>query len=220
MKKKSCFYFLPESFPLKHVSENLKKHLLHIEVHQSDSAETQGADICNKIFDPKDVPDTNEVQKFSATDTNNQISHRRNIRKRKKNTAADSNCGKEVQDSPQKESCSETISVSSIIKRYFTNYDEVTSSSREFEMSLPFMTGSTPPQILDQHWTKSSRCTNEKNIGKRLIAASDNIGAVHLSKKSPTLSLCKFRNRNPFLPDFSFSTSSKDLVFDIPDEGD
>lgn len=200
MKKKSRFYFLPESFPLKHVSGNLKNHLLHIEVHPSDSAETQGADICNQIFDPKDVPDTSEVQKFAAkvTNTNNQISH-----------------SKEVQDSPQKESSSETISVSSIINRYFTNYDEVTSSSREFEMSLP--------QISDQHCTKSStsRCPNEKNnVGRRLIAASDNIGAVNLSKKSPTLSLCKFRNRNTLLTDFSFSTSSKDLVFDIPDEGD
>lgn len=213
-----------------------------------DSAESQGAEICNQIFDPKDVPNTNEVQKFLATGTNNRISYRRKIRRRKRNTAAENpdnqiqqgpnfaeaNCQKEVYESPQKECPSESISVSSIIKRYFTNYDEVSSSSREtasnyrnreFDMSFPLMTGSsTPPQILqpqslDQHWTKSSRGTNEKNVGRRVIAASDNIGVVQLCKKSPTLSLCKFRNRNPLIPDSS-STLRKDLVFDIPDDDD
>lgn len=305
VKKKSCFYNLPESFPLKHISENLKNHLLHIEVYhlknQSGPTKSQGVEICNHLFDPKDVPKSNEVQKFVATRKNNRISNRRgkrnlcfrsllwefprsvhflkrkkkcSKRRRKRNTAAentvhrfqrgpnisgvtisqftssaDGNCGKVVDDSPQKvcssEIISESISVSSIIKRYFTNYDEVTSSSRfsdsalptvnkeysreiasnyhnrEFDMSLPLAVG-TPPQILqphslDQHWTKSSRSMNGKNIGRRLIAAAENIG-VHLSKKSPILSLCKYRNRNPSVP--NSSAPMKDLIFGISDEGD
>lgn len=308
MKNKSCFYSLPESFPLKHVIRSLKSHFLHVEVchlqHQLVSVGGQGTEICDHASDFNHTPSSAEVQKFVATTRKIQNTSRKRKRrakrmfsfkslllefpravhflkrkknkcsKRRRNIAAknqvngfqqgplfseetddhfvsrtNSKWGKEFDENQEiecpSETLSETISVSGIIKRYFTNNDEVTSSSRfsslalptvdnehysyyqnrKFDMSLP-LTPDIPPRMLhsqshDQLNPKASHGTDKKNVGKRLIAASNNL-MVYASKHSPTLSLCSkfglFRDRGLSIP--NSTCSIKGLVFDISDEDD
>ncbi|KAG8386014.1 hypothetical protein BUALT_Bualt03G0105000 [Buddleja alternifolia] len=138
-------------------------------------------------------------------------------------TRTEVNCGKRWDTNVIAEAISETfsesVSVSGIIKKYFSDYDEVASSS-----GLPFTT------VRDRHNERTnsrSDCKylniqSEKNckkpeVGKRLLRASDNLG-LSPSDQRPALSFCKLSDRKS--PCHKSSAIVRNLVFEIAQESD
>lgn len=144
------------------------------------------------------------------------------------------------------EMLSESKSVSGIIKKYFSNNDEVTSSSTlsfkavrsnhkeklkaridckcaniQLDVASP-VTGLTPLQMLHSPWKDntgseaSSYKCKKPEVGKRLLLASNNLG-LSPSNQMPALSVCKSHNRKSAVHK---CTTVRSLVFEIPDEGD
>ncbi|KAI3456804.1 hypothetical protein Pfo_013467 [Paulownia fortunei] len=145
------------------------------------------------------------------------------------------------------ETFSESVSVSGIIKKYFSDYDEVASSSgfpfstvwskhkEQLNSSaecknlniqsdiLSPVTGLIPPQVSQDVWLEkpSSEASMEKGrkpeVGKRLLLASDGLGLTP-SNQQPALSLCRYSDgKSPFRKSAAIV---RNLVFEITEEGD
>ncbi|XP_076897029.1 uncharacterized protein LOC143550219 isoform X1 [Bidens hawaiensis] len=111
---------------------------------------------------------------------------------------------------PTSERMSETVSISGIIKKYFSVFDdEVTSSGSKAR--APNYAPKTPPTI-----TKVGGSREMKRIGKRLIVAANNLG-ISTSDKKPVISLCKQRSDTFRVPKSSSSTV-RHPVFEIGEE--
>lgn len=144
------------------------------------------------------------------------------------------------------ETLSESIAVSGIIKKYFSNNDEVTSRSGlsfaavrskhkekpkaiidckfanvQLDVASP-VTCKTPLQMPHSPWkdNTSSEASSYKckkpEVGKRLLLASNNLG-LSPSNQMPALSVCKSNDRKSAVHK---STIVRSLVFEIPDERD
>ncbi|XP_061368665.1 uncharacterized protein LOC133311613 [Gastrolobium bilobum] len=89
-------------------------------------------------------------------------------------------------------------------------------SKRQID-SLPQFTPKTPPHVLHVDLvSKNSRDKNRRSrVGKRLLVASHSLG-VSTTKYSPTLSFCRFKDRN-LLEDKSQTNGS---IFSISDSDD
>lgn len=145
------------------------------------------------------------------------------------------------------ETFSESVSVSGIIKKYFSDYDDVTSSS-----GFPYTTvrnrhkerlnssteckylniqpdimspvrGRIPPQVSQDVWLEkpSFEASGEKRtkpeVGKRLLLASDSLGLTPSNQQS-ALSLCRYSDGKS---QFHKSTATaRNLVFEMTEEGD
>lgn len=138
------------------------------------------------------------------------------------------------------EALSETISVSGIIRKYFSDYDEVASSSRfsftpvlgrqkerlnsskdtkysNIQPDLMSPVIAHKPTQVEKLDSKASREKRRKpEVGKRVVLASNSLGLTP-SNERPALSLCKFSDKKS---DNRFASMARTLVFEIPDEGD
>ncbi|KAM7495653.1 hypothetical protein LguiB_030262 [Lonicera macranthoides] len=133
-----------------------------------------------------------------------------------------------------------SVSVSGIIKKYFSNSDGVTSSPEvnfagirtwpEEQLKVrkenncsgpqintpPECTATTPPEMINFALPSYSSSKTSTRVGKRLLIASNNL-RISGSKQNPTFSLCRFSKGKLQVPKSSFVRS---LVFEISDEDD
>ncbi|KAK4439691.1 hypothetical protein Salat_0304000 [Sesamum alatum] len=145
------------------------------------------------------------------------------------------------------ETFSESVSVSGIIKKYFSDYDEVASSSgfpfttvrnrhkewlnkRADCKNLNSQSGITSPvtcripsRVSQDVWLEkpSSEASRQKlrepEVGKRLLLASDNLGLTP-SNRQPALSLCRHSDgKSPFN---NSAAIVRNLVFELTDDSD
>lgn len=137
------------------------------------------------------------------------------------------------------ETLSEVISVSGIIQKYFSAYDEVTLSpdimgtrnqiqheeqltTGEVSPMLPF-TPKTPPRMLpfplpnDQSSTTSRGKFKRTEVGRRLLLASNKLGMPCSTCKSAS-GLSRIRNKKSSVPKSCSITRSR--VFEISDSDD
>lgn len=145
------------------------------------------------------------------------------------------------------ETLSESLSVSDIIKKYFSNYDEVTSASETTFGTIGKQSSELPKAITDNNCSKKnintvpqytpttprrvivssyltrrrSLASNDKpkktEVGKCLAIASSNLG-ISASNKRHESSICGLRQRKLSL--HKYSSVVKSLVFEISDEDD
>ncbi|KAL0399115.1 UNVERIFIED_CONTAM: hypothetical protein Sradi_2254800 [Sesamum radiatum] len=146
------------------------------------------------------------------------------------------------------ETFSESVSVSGIIKKYFSDYDEVASSSgfpsttvcnrykerltnRADRKTLNIRSGimspvtcHIPPQVsqdvpLEKPSSEASReKLREPEVGKRLLLASDSLGLTP-SNQQPALSLCRYSDgKSPFRK--NSAAIVRNLVFELTDDSD
>ncbi|KAL7592749.1 uncharacterized protein LOC111907970 [Lactuca sativa] len=154
IKKKSYFYHLPESMPIKHAFQGSKgTWFLYTEAYPLN----------------KKIPSTPQSQVV----VHNGLSR---IKKRE-------NEHKQGSDAYSFESVS--VSVSGIIKKYFSVYDEVTSVNPRPQ--VPKYAPETPPTVTSVRSLKDLRkCSG---VGNGVILAANNLGAS--SNKKRVISLCK-----------------------------
>lgn len=138
------------------------------------------------------------------------------------------------------EALSETISVSGIILKYFSDCDEVASSSRfsftpvlgrqkeklnsskdskysNIQPDLVSPVIAHKPTQVEKPDSKASREKSRKpEVGKRVVLASNSLGLTPNNER-PALSVCKFSVKRS---DDRFASMVRSLVFEIPDEGD
>lgn len=137
------------------------------------------------------------------------------------------------------EAISEPPSVSGIINKYFSDYDEVASSPGYFSTTLRYRhkkqlnrgteceypiasdkmspaTGHLVSQDVLLEKPSSGR-TQKADVGKRLLLASDSLGLAPSNRRS-ILSLCRYNGGESQL--HTCTATVRNLVFDIRDEGD
>ncbi|KAG5550979.1 hypothetical protein RHGRI_009414 [Rhododendron griersonianum] len=142
------------------------------------------------------------------------------------------------------ETFSETVSVSGIIKKYFSDYEEVTfcsnytprayKSQRREQMTaatndncsgakasaMPQFTPKTPPRSLPSPLPTDLSCKTSRNkikrpeVGKRLVVASNKLSISASMRKSAT-GLCGRRDRKLLVPQSSSLVRS--IVFEVSD---
>lgn len=135
---------------------------------------------------------------------------------------------------------SKPASVSGIIKKYFSDYDEVASSPGYFSTTSRYrhkkqlnrgteceysnaqsdkMSPATGHLASQDVWLEkpSSEHTQKTDVGKRLLLASDSLGLTPGNRRS-ILSLCRYNGGESQL--HTFTATVRNLVFDIRDEGD
>ncbi|XP_058210944.1 uncharacterized protein LOC131323260 isoform X2 [Rhododendron vialii] len=142
------------------------------------------------------------------------------------------------------ETFSETVSVSGIIKKYFSDYEEVTFcsnyTSRAYKSQcieqltaatndncsetkasvMPQFTPKTLPRSLPSLLPTDRSCKTSRNkikrpeVGKRLVVASNKLGISASMRKSAT-GLCGRRDRKLMVPESSSLVRS--LVFEVSD---
>ncbi|KAL0353503.1 UNVERIFIED_CONTAM: hypothetical protein Sangu_0931600 [Sesamum angustifolium] len=156
-------------------------------------------------------------------------------------------CDSDVVAEALSETFSESVSVSGIIKKYFSDYDEVASSSgfpfttvrnrhkerlnnradcKTLNIRSGIMSPVTchiPPRVSQDVWLEkcSSEASREKlrepEVGKRLLLASDSLG-LNPSKRQPVLSLCRDSDgKSPF---HNSAAIVQKLVFELTDDSD
>uniref|UniRef100_A0A5B7BWV2 Uncharacterized protein n=1 Tax=Davidia involucrata TaxID=16924 RepID=A0A5B7BWV2_DAVIN len=313
VKRKSCFYHLPESLPIKHAFQGLKgTWFLHIEACPWGGFDKRGlskcvaAEVRDHTFNGSDVADSLESE-YCTTSTNKNSTKckekKRNVRrypclkavlqeiirtghlskKKKKRKRANKNhfltytvngLQKEHLDRNEgvtadkrfgllasrtegehaekwnsnpmvenpSETLSETISVTCIIKKYFSDYDEVTSSSnvtsratqnRPVEQlktraddncsniqvgAMPQFINKTPPRMLlfPSPTGPSSETSRDKlkrtEVGKRLVVASNYL-RISARKQKPATGFCRSRGGKSVVP--KSSSLVRSIVFEI-----
>ncbi|KAL3643728.1 hypothetical protein CASFOL_014543 [Castilleja foliolosa] len=157
VKKRSRFYHLSESLPLKYAFlDSNATWFLQMDVHQI------------KHLNPNKGKKV-EIQRYPFPAILCVLKQKKKRKNRKRKTF--------------KETFSDVVSVSGIIKKYFSDDEEV---------------GSTPyssVQTVNKRKYYLNRETHAKpEVGKRLLLAKDNLG-LNLSNQRPLLSLCRSGNR-------------------------
>ncbi|CAK9145112.1 unnamed protein product [Ilex paraguariensis] len=145
------------------------------------------------------------------------------------------------------ETLSESVSVSGIIKKYFSSYEEVTSSSEVIFKPIqsghkeqlkartndyppnvqvditPQFAAKTPNQMIlfplptDPSSEPSRKKLKKTEVGKRLLVASNNLG-ISASKQKPAVSLFRCLEGKLLMPNSSSLVRS--LVFEIVEDDD
>ncbi|XAR67358.1 hypothetical protein NMG60_11002077 [Bertholletia excelsa] len=135
-------------------------------------------------------------------------------------------------ENPSEETLSETVSISGIIRKYFSDYEEVTccsdiasraNKSQQGELvdaraNLPHFAVKTPPRMLifplpTDQGPRTSRDTFKKaQVGKRMVVAS-NMLRTSASKQKSSSGLCKSN-------DHKSSSLVQSIVFEISDSED
>ncbi|KAI7734100.1 hypothetical protein M8C21_018899 [Ambrosia artemisiifolia] len=183
VKKRSHLYHLPESMPIKHVFQGSRKTwFLYAQVSSTPESEVVQRGLS------ENKTEYNCQTKTKVTDL------------------------RPSSMEPTSERMSQSISVSGIIKKYFSVFDdEVTSSSSK--PRVPSYAPKTPPTI-----TKVGGSRDKKRpsaIGKRLIVAANNLG-ISTSDKKPVISLCKHKYDKLSVP--KSSSIVRHPVFEIGEE--
>ncbi|KAI8012244.1 hypothetical protein LOK49_LG06G00322 [Camellia lanceoleosa] len=211
VKQRSCFYHLPDSLPMKHAFQGLRGTWF---IHAEAcpwSDSNESVKGLEKGCLSRNGGDTAEERELSAILENHS------------------------------ETLSEWLSVSGIIKKYFSDYEEVSLSSNftsranqsQRKKRLTTRTDSncskskvsgisqfmpkTPPRVLpfplstDLSSKTSRNIVKRTGVGHRLVVASNNLG---ISVKSAT-GLCRFGDRKLSVP--KSSSFVRSIVFEISD---
>ncbi|KZV53707.1 hypothetical protein F511_38117 [Dorcoceras hygrometricum] len=289
VKRRSCYYYLPESLPLKYAFRHLNVDwFLRILVHmpsidnQPDSFKYNGIEVISHNSIGDGVTDLVENGHSLNDGDKNIVTPKRKKRKvlispycktplvkmpavfhlwrrkktRKRNRRSTSksprlgykllplsvNRRKRWDSSVVVESLTEalpeTVSVSGIIHKYFSDYDEVASSSRfsftpvlgrqKERLNNRSKYSTVQPRLMSplvdhkprQVEKPDSNASREKHwkpeVGKRVVLASNSLGLTP-SYERPALSACKFSDKRS---DDRFASLVRTPVFEIPDEGD
>ncbi|KAL6572197.1 hypothetical protein OROMI_013155 [Orobanche minor] len=224
VKQKSCFYHLSDSLPLKYAFPDSSEGTWFLQMDaQPQRAPNPADNISVKLRDPlihTDKKRTKHKRKgvgiwsFSflkaALLRTLEERRRRKKRKRKRKRGAEINRTKtDVTVDSRNETLSESVSISGIINKYFSDYDEVASN--------PFGTSRSRYERKKYlNWTRRRRSSEYKyakpEVGKRLLLASDNLG-LSPSNQRPALSLSK----SPFCKSAGVV---RNLVFEIGEGSD
>ncbi|KAI3810204.1 hypothetical protein L1987_19814 [Smallanthus sonchifolius] len=195
VKKRSHLYHLPESMPIKLAFQGSKKAwFLYTQV-----------DPLNK--------------KMSST-PESEVVHRGLSENRTENSCKRSRKKMKVTDfrpsfvEPTIERMSESISVSGIIKKYFSVFDDEATSSNP-KTRAPSYAPKTPPTATITKVGGSREKKRSCAVGSRLIVAANHLG-ISTSDKKPVISLCRYK-----CDEFSVPKSSslvRHPVFEIGEE--
>ncbi|XP_073126526.1 uncharacterized protein [Henckelia pumila] len=280
VKRRSCYYYLPESLPLKYAFRDSNGNwFLRVLVHVPSNDNLVDSFKCNGIqvigHNSTDDGVTELGCSLSSGDKNIMkcgrkeskvliTSYRKTssvkvptifhlLMKRKKRRKRDRRGTTKAQriakgivtraeahrrkrwDSGLSEAMSETVSVSGIIHKYFSDYDEVASSSRLLGRHKERLNSSKnskycnfppdlmspviahkPPQVEKPDSKASGEKCRKPEVGKRVVLASNSLGLTP-SNERPALSVCKVSDKRS---DGRFASMVRTLVFEIPDEGD
>nr|XP_027064861.1 uncharacterized protein LOC113690926 isoform X1 [Coffea arabica] len=278
VRKKSCFYYLSESFVLKHAFQGANGWFLYIAVcHIQDQTVFVAAAKKNSrklrrrklkmkklscfkaacldiprtaYFSKREKKNCNRVMKnITAKCPTNRIKQRHLSSQESILPFAprvDRQGDRSSAIECPSETISGTVSISGIINRYFSGYDEVTSNlafscmelqqNNKENMKAQFAIGSqniqvgipsslvpkTPPQrhslsVLAPN-SRASRDAPREKVGMHLVEASVNLG-LFKTKQNPSLSLCKDVDGRSGLS-LSANNPIRTLVFEITDEDD
>ncbi|KAM0063730.1 hypothetical protein Hdeb2414_s0003g00094391 [Helianthus debilis subsp. tardiflorus] len=188
VKKKSQLYHLPESMPIKHAFQGSKKTwFLYAKLSSIPESEV----ICCGLSENKAENDCKKSPKKTKI-TDFRPSY--------------------VDPTSERMSQSISISVSGIIKKYFSVFDDEVTSSRS-KARVPSCAPRTPPTV-----SKVERSREKKRssaIGNRLIVAANNLG-ISTSDRKPVISLCKRKCDKFSVP--KSSSVVRHPVFEIGEE--
>lgn len=284
VKRRSCFYHLPESLPIKHVFQCLKgPWFINLEAYPRGSSEHDlpkcvAEEVWDHISDESNAADDDYFTGTKRNDTKWKRKKRKIKRfyclkyvlqellrsvnlpkKNKRRKKLAKTCflnspvkglekkhldRKENEDVEEWNPCSlveassqtlsEPVSVSGIIKKYFSGYDEVTSITEgQFKSRtdegwsnlpidiIPQSAEKTPPTMVVTPFPAkaSSGPSRDKHkrreVGKCLVMASNNLG-MSASKRKPTVSVHQYRERRVSI--LRSSSLVRSLVFEISDE--
>ncbi|KAD3067226.1 hypothetical protein R6Q59_018697 [Mikania micrantha] len=189
VKKRSHLYHLPESMPIKHAFQGSKK------------ASFLYAEVCSLNTKMSSTPKSKDVQDGLAEN-------------RTESTCKKSKTKLKITDfspsslEPTSERVSESISVSGIIKKYFSLHDdEVTSSNSKPRVPK------TPPMATEVGGSREKKRSTA--VGNRLIVAANHLG-LSTSDKKPVISLCKYKCDKFSVP--KSSSHVRHPVFEIGEE--
>ncbi|PSR95536.1 Cell wall integrity and stress response component 3 like [Actinidia chinensis var. chinensis] len=294
VKRKSHFYHLPDSFPIKYAFQGSKgTWFLHMEAYSQSGFDKSGLSECldteirDQPSNSSDIKDCREPKNFVSSAKTNNVnckgkrrgkkgilslkaslrvilgfvhSKRKKMKRVKKNhflnsTIKGNETGELFASSTEEwrssailenpgETTSATVSVSGIIKKYFSDYEEVTLSSNfttrekqsqckeqsttgvddtrseaKFSPMTQF-TPKTPPRILlfplatDISSKPSRNKFKRTEVGKRLVVASNKLRISASTQKSAS-GLCRFGDRKLSVP--KSSSLVRGIVFEISD---
>ncbi|KAI3754092.1 hypothetical protein L2E82_26228 [Cichorium intybus] len=191
VKKKSYLYHMPESMPIRHAFHGFKgTWFLYTEAYP----------LNNK------VPSTPQSELI-----NNGLSENRTKKKcTKSRSKIRRNEHKEGSHANSFESVPISVSVSGIIKKYFSVYDEVTSVNSRPQVTK--CAPKTPPTMTSVRALRDLRkCSG---VGNGVIVAANNLGIS--SNKKPVISLCKYKCDTS--SDLKSSSHVRHPVFEIGEE--
>lgn len=218
MKQKSCFYHLSESLPLKYAFLGSNgTWFLQIDVHPLSIRADVEPIKCN-------LTQVHNLDSAANVDTDSIGPSGFPMCTDKKRSKCKRN---EVKDKTEavSETFSESVSVSGIISKYFSDYDEVASTT-----VFPFSTvqnrhrqqlWSNELEIKDICLEKTSSGASiaksrKPQVGTRLLLASDSLRLTP-SNQQPALSLSKYSDGKS--PSHQSSDVARNLVFEITEEG-
>ncbi|KAI3769140.1 hypothetical protein L6452_00240 [Arctium lappa] len=190
VKRKSYFYHLPESMPIKHAFRGSKRTwFLYTEAYPLNTKIASTPNRTNKNRPKakrekrtrKGVQFSNPIMKTDS----------RAVHMSKKTMT---NACSFMEPTSERMSESVSVSLSGIINKYFSVCDDVTSAKSKPRVSYAPMTPSVTTNV------RASRDRNKcSGVGKRLIVAANNLG-VSTSDKKPMVSLCRYKcDKSPFL---------------------
>ncbi|XP_073126527.1 uncharacterized protein [Henckelia pumila] len=241
VKRRSCYYYLPESLPLKYAFRDSN------ELGCSLSSGDKNIMKCGRKESKVLITSYRKTSSVKVPTIFHLLMKRKKRRKRDRRgttkaqriakgivTRAEAHRRKRW-DSGLSEAMSETVSVSGIIHKYFSDYDEVASSSRLLGRHKERLNSSKnskycnfppdlmspviahkPPQVEKPDSKASGEKCRKPEVGKRVVLASNSLGLTP-SNERPALSVCKVSDKRS---DGRFASMVRTLVFEIPDEGD
>ncbi|KAL6549161.1 hypothetical protein OROHE_009006 [Orobanche hederae] len=220
VKQKSCFYHLSDSLPLKYAFPDSSEGTWFLQMDAQPQCAPNPADnLSVELRDPlihTDKKRTKHKRKrvgiwsfsfLKAALLRTPEERRRKKRKKNRKHIAKINRTKmDVTADSRNETLSESVSISGIINKYFSDYDEVASN--------PF--GTARSRHERKKYLNRRRSSEYKyakpEVGKRLLLASDNLG-LSPSNQRPALSLSK----SPFCKS---AAVVRNLVFEIAEGSD
>ncbi|KAL3851128.1 hypothetical protein ACJIZ3_013010 [Penstemon smallii] len=227
VKKKSCYYHLSESFPLKYAFQSSNDNwFLQCEVYTQSIDGTEVLN-CNSAYD---VSDSVKYENISSCINKSGIECKRKKskmlsffavvclskrKKKRKRVKPKYKTGTEVNWSLQKldsrsveetssETLSESISVSGIIKKYFSDYDDVASPQSGYKSSNVWLKKPNSEALIEKR--------KKPEVGKRFLVACNNLGLTPTNQR-PEVSVCKLSNGRS--PVYKPSDVVRNLVFEI-----
>ncbi|KAK1440204.1 hypothetical protein QVD17_06029 [Tagetes erecta] len=186
VKKRSHLYHLPESMPIKHAFERSKKAWF----------------LYAQIVPFKKVLSSAVSKPETGVENNCKRSRNKTKITDFRSSSVEPTC----------ERMSESISVSGIIKKYFSVLDDEATSSNS-KSQRPHYAPKTPPTITKVGGSREKK--RSRAVGNRLIVAANHLG-ISTSDKKPVISLCRFK-----CDEFSVPKSSSPIrhpVFEIGEE--